>query len=223
MALSRTPLALTAAFAAAVSLAACSGADPDSTEPVVTSDASATTPAPTTAAAEPTGPAVRPDLPAQTVGALADCSMWDFASLEAIWGVPFTDTDDNQVIELNGPGTQRYSCDYNETDSGLGLTVVVEFEQYLTEAEAVQAMNDTRSGAVFGDTVYYVLEDVSGVGDEAFFSTNASDEANPAPVQTQIYARYGNLVVLGSALNLDGLDKAAAQDGLVATLTGGIG
>ena len=222
------PLLMTAVAAATLSLTACTGGDGETP-----ADSSSAVPAETSAAGTSTSPSASatpgdtgdgPALPEQTIGAAPDCSPWTFESLGVIWGTTFTDTDEGQVIEVNGPGTFRYSCDYNETDSGLGLTVIVEVKEYLTADEAVQSMNDTRAGASFGDSVYYLIEDVAGVGDEAFFSVDADDETNPNPVQVQMYARYSNVVFLVTALNLDGLPSAdGAKDGLVTTLTGAVG
>lgn len=147
-----------------------------------------------------------PKLAQQTVGKPADCSLYTFTDLGKIWGVTFVDTDINNVSELNSDGGKQYSCKYNETDSGKGLTVDIEFREHASVDAAKQAINDTRSGAKYGDTVYYALDDVASLGDEAFFSLPAKQVNNPKNVEEQLYVRKGSVVFLISATNLDGVD-----------------
>ncbi len=143
-------------------------------------------------------------LPKQTVASDTDCSLYDFAQLEPIWGVKFVDMDINKVIELSDGG-QLYSCKYNETDSGLGLTVSIEYRAFKSEEAAKKDMANVRDGAKLGDEVYFVQEEQTGVGDEAFFSTPKRQVDNPKNPNKQLYVRKGNLVMLWSAVNLDGI------------------
>lgn len=163
----------------------------------------------------PTATPSAPKLLAQTVGQQADCSTYTFSELGTIWGVPFTDTDINKVSELSTEGGKLYSCAYNETDSGQGVTVTVEYREHKDEASAKQSMNDTRSTEKYGDTVYYTKEDRAGVGDEAFlwarYRTDGSKEVNQ-----QLYVRKGNVVFLLSGVNLAGVD-ASYKDKLITT------
>ena len=229
--MSRTSLiALPLALAGSLALGAC-GADAADPEPAPAT-ATTSSAAQATVSSEPTVEATSApetggegaSLPLQTIGAAPDCSPWSLESVGQIWGVTLVDTDEGQVTEVNGPGTFHYSCDYNETDSGLGLTVIVEVKEYLSADEAIQSMTNTRDGASFGDTVYYLNEEVAGVADEAFYSIDADDESNPTPMQVQLYARQGNTVFLLTALDLDGLaDAQAAKQHLVETLQPAVG
>lgn len=149
-------------------------------------------------------------LPAQTVGKEADCSLYTLAELATLWGVPMTDTDINKVIETSDGG-KLYSCSYNETDSGMGLTFSVEFREFMSEEKAKSDMANTRDGAKIGDTVYFVQDEQQGVGDEAFFSLPAKQVGNPKNPTEQLYARKGNVVMLLSATNLSGV-KADYRD-----------
>lgn len=110
-----------------------------------------------------------PKIPFKAVGELADCSTYTFAELAPVWGVTFTDDDNStaKVSEITGPNTKQFECDYNETDSGKGVTFVISYRQYADEARKTE-MNSVRSTEKYGDTVYYLKEDKSGVGDEAF-------------------------------------------------------
>ena len=158
-----------------------------------------------------------PKIPFKAVGELADCSTYTFAELAPVWGVTFTDDDNStaKVSEITGPNTKQFECDYNETDSGKGVTFVISYRQYADEAAAKTEMNSIRSTEKYGDTVYYLKEDKSGVGDEAFFwsrnRTDGSKEANQ-----QLYVRNSNVVFLLSGVNLDGVD-ASYKDKLVAS------
>lgn len=143
----------------------------------------------------------------QTVGKPADCSTYSFAELQKVWGVPFVDTDINNVSALSSDGGKLYSCSYNETDSGMGVTFTIEYREHPSVDSAKQSMNDTRSTEKYGDTLYYLKEDKAGVGDEAFFwarnRTDGSKEANQ-----QMYIRKGNVVFLLSGVNLNGVDTS---------------
>jgi hypothetical protein len=156
-----------------------------------------------------------PKLKAQTVGQLADCSTYTFDELSKVWGVPFVDTDINKVSELSTSGGKLYSCTYNQTDSGTGVSYVIEYREHPSVESAKQSMNDTRSTEKYGDKVYYLKEDKAGVGDEAFFwarnRTDGSKEANQ-----QLYIRKGSVVFLLSGVNLSGVD-ASYKDKLVAS------
>lgn len=156
-----------------------------------------------------------PKLVAQTVGKDADCSTYTFKELETVWGVPFTDTDINKVTELSTSGGKQYSCSYNETNSGMGVTLAVEVREHPSVEAAKQSMNDTRSTEKYGDTVYYLKEDKTGVGDEAFLwarnRTDGSKESNQ-----QLYVRKGSVVFLLSGVNLSGVD-ASYKEKLVAS------
>ena len=131
--------------------------------------------------------------------------------------VHITDDDNStaKVSEITGPNTKQFECDYNETDSGKGVTFVISYRQYADEAAAKTEMNSIRSTEKYGDTVYYLKEDKPGVGDEAFFwsrnRTDGSKEANQ-----QLYVRNSNVVFLLSGVNLDGVD-ASYKDKLAAS------
>jgi hypothetical protein len=125
------------------------------------------------------------------------------------------DTDINKVISLSDGG-ELYSCDYNQTDSGLGLTVGFDFRVFKSEEAAKNDIKNTRDGAKIGDTVYFVQDEQTGIGDEAFFSVSAKNANNPKNPTVQLYARKGNVVVLLSATNLDGV-KSNYRDDLLKT------
>lgn len=147
-------------------------------------------------------------LTAQTVGQDADCSHYSFDDLGSIWGVTFTDTDTGRVTELNAEGGKLYTCGYNETNSGTGVTVDIEYREYASEASAKQSINDTRSTEKYGDTVYYDKEELSGIGDEAFlWAKHVTDGSKLA--NRQMYVRKGSVVFLLSTVNLDGVDATA--------------
>ena len=169
----------------------------------------------TTAETKKTTSTDAPKLVAQTVGKDADCSTYTFKELEGVWGVPFTDTDINKVTELSTSGGKQYSCSYNETNSGMGVTLSVEVREHPSVEAAKQSMNDTRSTEKYGDTVYYLKEDKANVGDEAFLwarnRTDGSKESNQ-----QLYVRKNNVVFLLSGVNLSGVD-ASYKDKLVAS------
>lgn len=156
-----------------------------------------------------------PKLLAQTVGKDADCSTYSFGELTGVWGVAFTDTDINKVTGLSTAGGKQYECTYNQTNSGEGLSVVVAYREHPSVDSAKQSIADTRSTVKFGDTVYYVMEEKTGVGDEAFlWAKNRTDGSKE--VNQQLYVRKDNVVFLLSSVNLDGVD-ASYKDKLVAT------
>jgi hypothetical protein len=169
----------------------------------------------TSTEAKKTTSAEAPKLVAQTVGKDADCSTYTFKELEGVWGVPFTDTDINKVTKLSTSGGKQYACSYNETNSGMGVTLSVEVREHPSVEAAKQSMNDTRSTEKYGDTVYYLKEDKAGVGDEAFLwarnRTDGSKESNQ-----QLYVRKGSVVFLLSGVNLAGVDTTY-KDKLVAS------
>ena len=151
----------------------------------------------------------------QTVGQQADCSAYTFTELSQVWGVPFADTDINKVSQLSTNGGKLYSCTYNETNSGTGLSYTIEYREHPSVDDAKRSMNDTRSTEKYGDTVYYLKEDKSGVGDEAFlWARNRKDGSKES--NQQLYVRKGNVVFLLSGVNLDGVD-ASYKDKLVAS------
>jgi uncharacterized protein (UPF0333 family) len=151
------------------------------------------------------------NLPKQTVGQQPDCSLYSLEEIASIWGVPMTDTDidGSKVMQINGPQNYQYECDYNETDSGLGLTVSIQYKVYENEDAAKSSISNTRSGAKFGDTVYFINDEVSNIGDEAFFSKSANGALNTK--EEQLYARDGNVVYLMTAVNLDGIQSNARE------------
>jgi hypothetical protein len=159
--------------------------------------------------------ASNPKMKTQTVGQQADCSTYNFTELTEVWGVPFVDTDINKVTALNSSGGKLYSCSYNQTDSGQGVTYTIEYREHTSEDQAKQDMNDVRSTEKYGDTKYYTKEDKVGVGDEAFFwAKNRTDGSKE--VNQQMYIRKGSVVFLLSGVNLDGVD-ASYKDKLVAS------
>lgn len=200
-------LLLVPVVAATLVLSACSAPATDSgtTEP----DSGATSePAP---ADEATGL----NLPPQTIGTDTDCSLYTNEEISALWGVPITDNDQGQVIETGGLGGKLYSCDFNETDSGLGLTVDLEFREYDTEEGAIQYITDIRNAASFNDVVYFENIEVPGLGDEAFFSVDP-DVAPENELVVLLYTRTDNLMLLLTASNLDGV-KPEYRDLLIET------
>ena len=94
-------------------------------------------------------------LAAQTVGQMADCGAYNFSELTGVWGVPFVDTDINKVQQLSADGGKLYSCVYNQTDSGMGVTYSIEYREHVSVDRAKQDMNDVRSTEKYGDKTYY--------------------------------------------------------------------
>ncbi len=155
-------------------------------------------------------------LPAQTVGQQPDCSLYTLEDIAKIWGVPMTDTDvdGTKVSQINGPQNYQYECDYNQTDSGSGLSVILNFKVYESEDAAKTSIKNTRDGAKFGETVYFTNDEVSGIGDEAFFSTSTSTTLSGR--QEQLYARKGNVVMLITGVDLAG-KNATYRDKILQT------
>lgn len=139
-------------------------------------------------------------LAAQTVGQQADCTTYNFSELQKVWGVPFVDTDINKVSELSSAGGKLYSCSYNQTDSGQGATFAIEYREHPSVDSAKQSIADTLSTEKYGDKVYYIREDVAGVGDQAFHFTQNTD----SPKNRQMFIRKGNVVFMLSGVNLSG-------------------
>lgn len=167
-----------------------------------------------TSTTQPAASSTRIKLPKQTVGEMADCSTYTFDDLAPVWGVTFTDTDDNRVVELSADGGYQYECDYNQTDSGKGVTFIIEYRNYPSDDAAISAIKDVKSAAKFGDTVYYTYEDLADVGDEAFYWTSANTTVKNQ--NQQMYVRSGNVVFLLSGVNIDGIG-ADYKDKLLAS------
>lgn len=196
-------LAAALVLTASIALAGCSAPAPEET----TVPATAESPAP--------GTDTGLGLPAQTLGSDTDCSLFSNDEIGALWGVPIADNDVTQVIETGGLGGKLYNCDYNETDSGLGLTVDLEYREYDSVDGAIQYMTDIRNGSSFEGTIYYEIEEVPGLGDEAFFSIDPDLSGAEAAVLL-LYTRTDNLMLLLSATNLEGV-KPEYHDLLVET------
>lgn len=146
-------------------------------------------------------------LPEQTVGGPVDCSLYSLEELSGVWGVTLTDTDEeNKVISTSDDG-KLYSCGYHETDSGKGVSFTIEFREYQSIEKAETDMKNVRDGAKIQDKVYFVNDEVDGIGDEAFFSKTANTESIIYKSEEQLYARHHNVVYLISAVNLDGVDS----------------
>ncbi len=139
----------------------------------------------------------------QTVGSKVDCSLYTLNELSTLWGVSMVDTDDTMVTSLSDGG-KLYSCNYNETDSGLGLSVILEYREFNSEEAAKMDMANVRDGAKFGDQVYFIQDEQSGIGDEALFSVSKNGKESGKNPTEQLYLRKGNLVMLMTATNLDG-------------------
>lgn len=150
-------------------------------------------------------------LPTQKVGQQPDCSLYTLDDMAKIWGVPMTDTDvdGSKVLQITGPQNYQYECDYNQTNSGSGLSVVIDYKVYEDEAAAKQSIKNTRDGAKFGDKVYFINDDVNDIGDEAFFSKSANPSSITAKTEEQLYARKGNQVYLITAVDLAGAPSGA--------------
>lgn len=140
----------------------------------------------------------------QEVGKETDCSLYTLDELKTVWGVPMVDTDIGKVQQLSTQGGKLYSCGYNETDSGLGLTFSIEYREHADVESAKQSIADTRSTEKYGETKYYNLEEKSGVGDEAFFWTKYRTDGSKE-VNQQMYIRKDNVVFLLSGVNISGI------------------
>lgn len=141
---------------------------------------------------------------AQTVGQQSDCSLYTLAELSTIWGVPMTDIDTGLVQETSDGGKQ-YSCSYNETDSGMGVTFSIEIREFQSVEKAKTDMANTRDGAKLGEEVYFIQDEQDGLGDEAFFSTSKRAVDSGKNVNELLYLRHDSTVMLLSATNLDGV------------------
>jgi hypothetical protein len=145
------------------------------------------------------------DLPIQTVGEETDCSAFASEAVSTLWGVPITTNDVSTVLPTGGLFDGKiYSCDFNETDSGAGLTVELAFREYDSVDGAIQYMNDIRDGASFEGAISYEIEDISGLGEEAFFTDDSIVTGTDGAVLL-LYTRTDNLMLLLSATNLDGI------------------
>lgn len=179
-------------------LAGCSATPPAAPEPDTTESAA---PAPADGADGGTGLGI----PTQTVDTDVDCSLYSFDEISTLWGVPITDNDVTKVLPTGGAFNGKlYGCDYNETDSGAGLTVELSFREYDTADGAIQYMNDIRDGASSDGVIAYELEDVAGLGDEAFYTVDPFFVGTDGEVLL-LYTRTDNLMLLLSATNLDGI------------------
>jgi hypothetical protein len=186
---------IVSAVAATLALTGCSAPSPDggTTEP---GSGATTEPAP----AEGSGL----DLPAQTLGGEADCSLFSPTELEAIWGIAFIDTDLGTVIEGGGDGGILYDCDYN-TDDGLGLSVGFTFREHATEEGALQDMTDRRGASDFDGDAGIEHEDVAGIGDDAFIDFDADTIGTTSYASESLYVRVGTLVLQINATDLSGI------------------
>ena len=156
-----------------------------------------------------------PKLVSQAIGSPVDCSLYTLSELATLWGVPMTDTDEGTVTSL-GDGGKLYSCDYNETDSGMGLSVIFEYREFKTVEAAKMDMSNVRDGAKFGDEVYFIQDEQSGVGDEALFSVSKRGIDSGKNPTEQLYLRKDNLVMLITATNLAGA-KADYREKIIAS------
>ncbi len=154
-------------------------------------------------------------LPDQSVGAEADCSFYTTEEITGVWGVPIVDTDNGTVISTSDDG-KLYNCNYNETDSGLGLTFSVEYREFMSEEKAKSDIANVRDGAEIDGQVYFVQDEQQNVGDEAFFSVSKKASESGNNKVEQLYVRKGNVVMLLTATNLDGV-KADYRDKILET------
>jgi hypothetical protein len=147
-------------------------------------------------------------LPKQTVGQEADCSLYNLDELSKVWGVALTQQKSSKVININAEGGKLYTCQYNETDWGKGLNFSIEYKEYPSVEAAKNEMAGIREAAKFDDQatedqINFENDEQQGVGDEAFF--NYSKRATKKVLEL-LYVRKGNVVMLISATNLDGVD-----------------
>lgn len=193
------PLTAALVLTASIALAGCSAPAPDET----------TAPAPV----ESPAPSTSNDLglPAQTLGSDPDCSLYSLDDLSAVWGVPLVDTDTSTVIEAGGLGGIIYGCDYNETDDGTGLTVSLSYREYDTPEGAIQYLADIRSGADADGDGGQAVEDVPGLGDEAFYSFKTELVGTPKNLSESLYVRTGNLALQINSTNLGGVKPEYRQ------------
>ena len=151
----------------------------------------------------PDTPDNSPKLISQTVGQPTDCSLYNSEALNGIWGVSFVETVPNNVINIMG-GAKQYSCTFNETTEGKGITYIIEVTEYNNEKDASITLSDIRNSEKFGDRVFFNREEVANVGDEAFYWTQVVNEGTQVKNQ-QMYIRQGSVVFLLSGVNIDGV------------------
>jgi len=157
--------------------------------------------------AEPAAENTMVKLPKQTVGQEADCSLYNLDELSKVWGVTLTQQKSSKVINISAEGGKLYTCEYNETNWGKGLNFSIEYKEYPSVEAAKNEMAGTREAAKFDDQatedqVNFENDEQQGVGDEAFF--NYSKKATKKVLEL-LYVRKGNVVMLVSATNLDGV------------------
>ncbi len=152
---------------------------------------------------------------AQTVGQQSDCSLYTLEELSTIWGVPMTDIDTGLVQETNDGGKQ-YSCGYNETDDGMGVSFSIEIREFKSVEKAETDIANTRDGAKLGEEVYFIQDEQEGLGDEAFFSTSKRAVDSGKNVNELLYIRHDSTVMLLSATNLAGV-SADYRDKMIAS------
>ena len=152
---------------------------------------------------------------AQTVGQQSDCSLYTLAELSTIWGVPMVDIDTGLVQETSDGGKQ-YSCGYNETDDGMGVSFSIEIREFKSVEKAKTDIANTRDGAKLGEEVYFIQDEQDGLGDEAFFSTSKRAVDSGKNVNELLYIRHDSTVMLVSATNLDGVG-ADYRDKMIAS------
>jgi hypothetical protein len=174
---------------------------------------SAPTPAPSTPPTDtkaPVAAAPATGLPAQTVDNEADCSVYPVADIERVWGPgvqPPAPGGSNKVRQINGPANYQWTCKY-DYDSGMGLTVSLQFRVWPTEDDAKRDFANSKQGE---EMMAKRAPDSVSVGDESFVAGPAAKDVN-----RQIYVRKGRVCVLFSATNLSGV-KPDYTDKLVQT------
>jgi hypothetical protein len=157
--------------------------------------------------AEPAAESAMVKLPKQTVGQEADCSLYNLDELSKVWGVTLTQQKASKVINISAEGGKLYTCEYNETNWGKGLNFSIEYKEYPSVEAAKNEMAGIREAAKFDDQatedqINFENDEQQGVGDEAFF--NYSKKATKKVLEL-LYVRKGNVVMLVSATNLDGV------------------
>jgi hypothetical protein len=160
---------------------------------------------------EPISESVTLKLPNQTVGQEADCSLYNLDELSKIWGVTLTKQTSSKVININAEGGKLYTCEYNETNYGMGLNFSIEYKEHASIEKAKNEMATIREVAKLNDQAnldQFYFENIvnESVGDEAFFyNTHSSNNPDRKNVIELLYVRKGNIVMLVSATNLDGV------------------
>jgi hypothetical protein len=146
-----------------------------------------------------------PKLLAQTVGKPTDCSQYSYEELTAVWGVPFIDIDIKDVVELTVDGGIQYGCNYNQTNDGTGVTYAIEYREFPSVDQAIQEIANVKSSAQFGDKVYFTIDPIPNLGDEAFYWTRSLAEGIK-DMNQQMYVRKGSVVFMLSGVNIDGVN-----------------